>query len=298
MSFNVCQKVGLELEGFTFDQNGQPVDVYSALAGGVTLPDRGLISTDAAPYQIEISTVPCQSSQELFDCLQACLEYLPPEWQFVWQAIYPKKNGYPPAWAPKRRYIALWQGLAMERPDVWASVRNIAYYSSLQFHFEIDPLSKEGLKVLNAINNLSPVIVSEAQSLVGIIPNERFYQAWQGWAKSERIPAYRLFESTEQLMEFWCSIPRLLYRDEQGNWWADTKTKPAYDDPFHCGTVWWDARPRFDLGTIEVRMLDSMPPSAIPKVLDYMLNFIERVLTGKEDRVLKQHDYNKLMKLT
>jgi len=282
--------VGVESEGFVYSKDGEKINVFEWLGGSITVPNGGVISTDAGPHQIEISTLPCKSNEELLDMFNVCLGELPSDWQIYWTGVDPFANGSVPKWSPKPRYNGLHSGLKAEHPN-WEKVLEIARYSALNLHFEGDPSSPEGVSTINWLNNQAPVLVQDIHQKIGIPISRRFRVAWRGWADKRRLPHWFWFADRQEMEDYWQSIPRLYKEAGADVWVADLETRPEIGDPVAEGAIWWEARPRWSYGTIEWRSLDSVPIAVIPTVIEEMLVRRLQFLDGKAGEKIPEEDW-------
>lgn len=75
----------------------------------------------------------------------------------------------------------------------------------------------------------------------------------------------------QEVVERFSDIPRLIKKTDDGRWEVDLKTPSLPRDPASEGTIWWWARPRWSLDTIEIRVFDSGP-------LEMIRGYIEEVM--------------------
>ena len=113
--------IGIEMEGFVYDDEGVAVDVYEYLGGGGTggmriIEGVGQITTDAGRNQLEIAPSPSETIEELFGKMMALIADLPQEWQKIWtpEDPYWKGEGLEAQWTPKPRHHAVWQAEPLE----------------------------------------------------------------------------------------------------------------------------------------------------------------------------------------
>lgn len=271
-------KFGVELEGFVYQQDCgyfRPVDVYHWLDqdGQMHIPELGICSTDAGINQIEWSLDPIEYLNDLENKLRVVMSLLPQEWQVFFCGEDPHLNGVQPIWAPKSRYKALVEALKNECPKTYYGVLRIPQYSATHIHLELHPDSQEGLKVLNYLNNWAPLI---GTLFANPLPSRRIKEAWRGWADPRRLPGPWWFNTTGELREFVLAIPKLIIDYANG-------TRPylgytSIPDQLHEGTIWWWCRPRWTLGTVEFRVLDSMPPDRVLWAVSFILDLVEIIL--------------------
>ncbi|MGB9598639.1 MAG: hypothetical protein ACPLZH_02230 [Minisyncoccales bacterium] len=258
-------RLGVELEGFVYDQNG-PVDVFSFLCNSKGKEEwrleKGVVKTDAGKHMIEISLDPVERDQinQIPQMIKDILVQLPCSWMFIWKGIdgvsY-TKEGLMTMWAAKERYRQIWKALEKEVGEKWVGVLDMCRLASTHVHLEISPNSPQGIQILNLFNRPNPLFkwCSETRKKI-----------WQNglWADVRRLPRPRQFESPEHLFEFWDSIPSLLSGER------------TFPDPLREGTTWWWARPRWSLGTVEIRIADSMSPDNLPEYINELLWLIKQ----------------------
>lgn len=273
LEHGICH-IGVEIEGFVYSKNKERINVYDWLGGSIEEPNGGVISTDLGMNQIEFSLDPCQSNEEVIDKLNVCMSVLPKDWTIYWEGVDPFADGMPSARSPKNRTENMFLALEKEEPTHWQQVKFLPSFSALNLHFEMNPSSEIGVKTMNWLNNQAPILVHEIPLQMGLIPTERFYKAWRGWADPRRLPHYLWFSNGEHLEEYWKSIPCLSREVGDDEWEVDLKTFPEIGDLWEEKSIWWEARPRWAIGsqgTIEWRTLDSMPLDKIPQVIDIFL---------------------------
>lgn len=160
-------------------------------------------------------------------------------------------------------------------------------WAALQFHYEIPPTSPEGVKLINYLTNYSPAL---AVFFANPYPSRRLTRAWWGWGNMRRQPNYWWFRDGEELREFWLSLPRLIKEIKDGEWMVDL-SRPDFPDLFHEITIHWFVRPRWCLGTIEFRPLDSLPPNRIGEAAEFFLKVVDKILTTSELPKISPQDW-------
>jgi hypothetical protein len=277
---------GLELEGFAFDQSGQPIDVLGATELLAGFPS-GSWTSDAGLNQLElINPHPHLSYLDAVAEITALSERLPAEWFVKWTARLPGHvSGEPVAWATKERYRVMHQALAEECPGAWHTVKQMAAWSALHVNVAISPWSPAGLLVMNAINNIGPYI--------GHMVREEFPESrghlmvWRGWAREERLPRYEdFFTSHDHLAAIFERLPRLIQGKfkNSGPWSMDLKHQQSISSSGDLCAWWKLARPkRSRRGSyLELRVLPSMPPSALERYVGELLRGVAALLSWSE----------------
>lgn len=274
-------RVGVELEGFVFC-NGKPVDVYNWLLeeyGEEKVKTKcGVIKTDAGKHLIEVALQPVSFNEldVIPDLVKESLEEvrMPKEWKLIFQDVDPRGLAWEmQEWAPKLRYKVIWEALKREAGEKWRGVLCMARLASTHIHFEVNLQDPKLVQVFNFFN----MFFDMPNSLLKYASEQRI-NAWRGdWARKERLPYFRRWESIEEMENFWQSIPRLL-RNSNSEWSLDLETFPNLGDPVAESTTWWWCRPRWSLGTIEIRLADSMPPEEIPKYVKEVILYLDLLL--------------------
>jgi len=270
-------RVGIELEAFVFCKE-KPVDVYNWLKehGEEKVKTKyGVIETDAGKHLIEVALQPVSSDEldVIPDLVKECLKEagVPKEWRLIFQGVDPRGLEFKEdEWAPKLRYKAIWEALKREARQRWRGVLSMARLASTHLHLEVDLQDPKVVGVFNFFNM--------PNSLFRYASKQRI-RAWQGdWARKERLPYFRRWESIEEMESFWQSIPRLL-KNSNSEWSPDLETFPKRGDPVAEGTTWWWCRPRWSFGTVEIRVADSMPPKEIPRYVKEVILYLDILLS-------------------
>jgi len=268
-------KVGVELEGFVY-LNGEPVDVYRWLRchfGNEEYEiDGTIVKTDAGKHMIELALPPVEvrDLDHIPEMVYKTMQEFERDWKFYWQGY---DSGLLPAeslWAPKQRYFALKRALQMERPETWQGVEKMSKIASVHVHLDVD--FQDGDRVLALLNTFN-----NADDLRKKFATPERVDKWFGWADPRRLPNKRnrrIFYSYQQLEEFIGSIPRLLKQGSTGALEPDLKEMSRLGDRLSESTLWWWARPRRSLGTIEIRIADSMEPKKIPSYIRELLELV------------------------
>jgi len=271
-------KVGVELEAFVFTDEG-PVDVYSWLcqigSEEIKCQNGTVVKTDAGKHLVEFAFPPLSADEvdvipEIFHQTLEEVKF-PSQWKIIFRGVDPRGLGfYEDEWVPKARYRALWEALKKEVGPKWREVLYMSRLSATHVHLAIDLEDPQVVKILNFFNMPGPLIKYTSLERLNI---------WQGgWARPERLPYFRRWDSLTEMLSFWSRIPRLL-RNNTGKLIPDLETLPQPGDPVAESTIWWWARPRWSLGTIEVRLADSMPPEVIPKYVKEVIHYVETLLS-------------------
>jgi len=267
-------KVGVELEGFVY-RYGEPVDVYewilSEQGSEEWKIDGVIVKTDAGRHMIELALPPLEINDLSFipEMIERILRNFPKEWKFFWQGYDPGDLPAESLWAPKQRYFALQRALSIESPERWKGVHQMTKVASVHVHLDAD--FEDGGQIVALLNTFN-----NADDLRRRFATQGRVAKWFGWADPRRLPNKRngrIFSSYEDLKEFIGRIPRLL-RYGEGGLEPDLKTRSLLGDPLSEGTLWWWARPRKSLGTVEVRIADSMVPEKIPDYIRELLRLV------------------------
>ncbi len=283
---------GIELEGGVYYHGTQErvnlCEVLGLNASNnfhLTLPGVAAVGTDNGYNELEFSIEPCGSLSELEDKVTACVAWLRPDWEVYWTGQDPFVAAgklSPCPWAPKPRYGAIREVVARESgyPNTGQCMDWMSQFWAYQIHLAVDPVSVEGMLLRNYLDNWGPHIARSACEIVGSTSSQRIERAWINWGDSRRLPAYRWFNAPTHMIDAWQAAPRLA-REEKGIWVPDTHLhQPLPGDVVHEGFVWWGARPRWTIGTIEFRWPDSLPPAAAIRLSGWILSFAEEILKG------------------
>lgn len=288
------KRFGIELEGGAYYRGSRErVDLAERLNLGphngfrLIIPGAAEIGTDNGYHEIEFSLFPSTSLEEAADKFSECLKVVPSDVEIYWTGDDPfVRTGIfsPASWTPKPRYDSIRKVIAKENgtPDAWACPEMdwMSRYWAYQLHVEIDPESQEGVTLLNWLNNWGPHIARSAADAFGQ-PGDRITRAWVGWGDPQRLPHYFWFESATELRDAWRRVPRVARKNTCGLWVPDSrKSLPRLGDALHEGFVWWGARPRWSLGTIEFRWCDSLSPVAALILTQWLLEFSEKIIAG------------------
>jgi len=271
-------KVGVELEGFVYYRGSQyekPVDVYRWLLENyndeeweVEDGNGTIVKTDAGYHMIELALPPVDIRDlgSIPETINSIVREFPRNWEFRWQGYDPGRLPAKDLWAPKQRYFALKKALKMESPENWWRVEEISKIASVHVHLDVDFQDRDRVvALLNIFNN--------ADGLRERFATRQRANKWFGWADPRRLPNKkngRIFSSYKDLEEFIGAIPRLL-KQENGGLEPDLNTRCQLGDRLSESTLWWWARPRKSLRTIEVRIADSMNPRQIPQYIGELL---------------------------
>jgi len=276
-------RVGVELEGFVFSnwwfKDGGPVNVYHWILSEYgreewQTPEGVVVKTSAGWHMIELALPPVDLGEISLipEMIHNVLKRFPPDWKFYWEGVDPCWIPSDQLWTPKKRYLVLKRALMIECPQRWWGIEAMAKVAALHVHLDVDYSDKkEVIRLLNIFNNVNNGLQKNYAS------RERIKKWWFGWANPCRLPSKksRIFSSYEQLEEFIGRIPRLLKKDENtGEFQVDLKNPSQLGDSLAEETIWWWCRPRKSLGTIEVRIADSMEPKRIPGYIGKILSLI------------------------
>ena len=275
--------IGIEIEGFVYDENNRRVDVYKWIKenGGdekIVIDEIGTIKTDAGIHQIEFNIMQSTNTDEIFQRWFELLAVLPKNWHILYLAEDPYINAsnyekIKQIWCNKDRYKAIWDALSQESKE-WHKVLYMCKYSSVHIHINIEPDSAEGIRLINFFNMNAYKIWSK----FAYPENNCRYFSWHGWARKERLPYNKpIFVSNKDLRLYFASIPRLIKSCED-KWSIDLKNSSIPGDVVSEGTIWWWCRPRWSLNTIEIRIFDSVPVDGLYSILSY-INTALKILT-------------------
>jgi hypothetical protein len=271
-------RVGIELEGFVY-LNGEPVDVYQWLVchlGSEEGEINGvLVKTDAGKHMIELALPPVEvrDLDHIPEMVYKTMQEFPRNWKFCWQGYDPGNLPAQALWAPKQRYFAIKRALQRESPPTWKGVENLSRVASVHVHLDVD-FERDGGRVVALLNTFN-----NADDLRGKFSTPERVDKWFGWADPRRLPnppgERRIFGSFQELEEFIGGIPRLVKQGSTGALEPDLKEMSRLGDRLSEGTIWWWARARRTLRTVEIRFADSMEPTAIPAYVRELLRRIE-----------------------
>jgi hypothetical protein len=290
----MIKTVGVEVEAFVFFEKEsregrlslEPADVYSWLLKNygseeIHISSSGVVvKTDAGRHLIEFAFPPLDPAkiEAIPDLLQSTLDNLemPREWRLVFRGVDPRGLSFDrEEWAPKPRYHAMWRALEREVDDRWVDVLTTSRIASTHLHLGLDLDNPKVINVFNYFNQPHELLKYASSWRLAI---------WNGsWASPYRLPIFSWlnnlkWESLEEMQHYWCSIPRLIRRRADGSWEPDLETRSQPGDPVAEGTIWWFCRPRWSLGTIELRFADSMRPERVPRYVKEVVTIVNQLL--------------------
>lgn len=279
--------VGLELEGFAY-KDGKKVNVLSEKDALGHLP-QGSWTSDAGINQIEIiNPIPQWGVSQACRQLRELAANLPKEWEVAWTARLPGHSStHTPEWAEKARYSAMHQALAVECPDSWHLVKQMAAWSALHVNIGVSPWSTAGMLMMNLINNIGPYIGHVVRDM---FPDSRgHFSVWRHWARSERLPRYgEWWMSPFHYGSHFRSLPRLIDAGskEAGQCYVDMRSPRSIFNPIDLGTNWKLARPKRSPSGwyIELRVLPSMPLTLIELYVSELIRGVVAILNWSERR--------------
>jgi hypothetical protein len=143
------------------------------------------------------------------------------------------------------------------------------------------------VNALNIMNAIAPHARHASINALELEHQKGHLACWLGWSRAERAPAYRWFNSVEEVMRYVAAIPRLITKVGDEFVTAEGEFSQL-GDAGDEGAIWWLARLRAGYKTIEWRPgFPSMPPSKVRVVADETLHLMEafRQLLP-DDRVL------------
>ena len=250
--------IGIEVEGFA---NKIPAgsNVAKQINGFEYSREHGGIFGDGATDQVEVVTGICQSpaeaAEEIAELQQEAARLL----GFIAWAPH-RPRGYPHAqWdfsKPRLRVLTARCGKGID------AMLDIA---ATHFHLGVDPMSQEGLILLNALNWAAPVMAAAPNRRWGTQSSGRL-RKWKGFAPAGLLPHPFRFHDQRELTIFIEQQPLLVRELEvvgnkhSGKWEeAPEGARCSMQAPHHWeGNLWWLVRPRFGKGTVEVRFFPTV----------------------------------------
>jgi hypothetical protein len=309
-------KAGVELEGFAFTCSGAseavtPADLPTFCAERTAHQrdsEHGTIKYDAGVGQLELVSNPHHATENILADLRVLNSELPDDWSVHYQCQRPQSmRALPLTWNVLRdeqgnyrygeRYDAMRTALARERPYAYRRVLHMAEYASLHVTIECDPLSQVGTNVLNFWNLAGPSVAHFAAQQLRV-DNSRHLRVWQQWARAERLPAYRWFETPRDMQQFFEGIPRLLKKQGSGSkhascgWQPDLESRQVFGDQDDEGVTWWFARPKRSLrdehspGGIEIRVMPACAIEQVAYTVQLVRTITQRVIEIAGDQAL------------
>jgi len=181
-------------------------------------------------------------------------------------------------------------------------------WQSTQFHIEVNPLSPEGVTLINIFNVIA-VHMNQAVAQKFGKDDTGHLDIYRDYANAKRFYPNHWFTGSEDLQQFVHTIPSLIKQE------GDTITPHVFDESGKVthsklgvaldeGAIWWPARPRVSFasetspGTIELRPFPSLEPEYIVQLADdlrrvteFMVEWIKR-----EGTTLTKKQANELLK--
>lgn len=253
------------------------------------------ITTDAGPGILEVISPPCQNLFEMKDGFDRVMAELVPisstlGMRLLGYGAQPITKGAKELWVRKGRYGALIASLGDD------FVHNATIVASDQCHVSIT--RDEIVQAVNVVNALSgPMIALTANCTVSYGgPNgqhawrELFWDKFKGFEGQVGIPP-KWFGSTEEWFEYLLSQRFVLRKVRDGVYESRGETFKEFmannpvtrtDFLYHEGCCWWDARPRFPYGTLEVRPTCQQPPHETMVVQALTLGLVNNLPRAEE----------------
>ncbi len=295
--------IGVELEGFVFDKEGDPVDLTEYIEILKKVDSVWYLGHDLGKNQIEISFNPCESIHSYLNALITVFEFLAhnevtKEWQFQFSGTAEKTLGAVEAPA----YNMKIKVLGKENPKGAALiVPGMTGHSATQFNFGfVDAFADFPKKVLYALINWGPAICVFLEGYADdLYDNQRSAMSYQ-FAHPCRGPEYKSWEFCDNVLDELFRIPQLFEMHPDGR--VDSyEGLPKDFNQAHLGTIYWLARyngvqlttaGRF-MARIEGRAVSSMEPhQTVPAVLlhDRLLRLVKRTPV-EELPVMSENDW-------
>ncbi len=274
---------GFELEGW-IAKEGKPFDV----PGVLPLPVKGgTLSIEAGPGSIEyvgdyastlhgaianVGRVHGSFRAEMRRRGHAVDICFDPESPFVRETETPPRNlpeRYASFWSACRQEVC---GIYGPQYEGWKGMLEMSYRSALHAHYSVagraivrgDGIDDDAMFVTNVLNYFGPWIARAICNAVGI-PKCGHLGIWSGWAHPERFSTpQQWFSDFEAYKAHFESLPRLIEKTGEGmkqdGWAVDLVNPLEWGKPDDEGAGRWPfIRPRSKFGTLEVRLLPSMP---------------------------------------
>ncbi len=291
--------IGMELECVLWDPvEKKAVDVDTVFKQTLeTGYPYETVTRDAGIAALEFTTRVCGHPKELVRSLHTLRKLVKEKAPHLILLFTPRTPPSGEALAKKARYEAFFDALKQESPSSWERAKEMPKWNSTQFHLSIDALSPQGLSILNILNDISPHASDAVTKKFDVVrEDEGHLGIWQDYADSRRFSEHgRWFADAQSLKDFYAGIPRLIKveKDVDGNDQVlpDLETQSELGDGISEGTIWWFARPRTKLGTIEWRSFPSLQPtSALMLARDVyaLASYLRRILP--KDRVVTREE--------
>lgn len=275
---------GIELEGWCRDQKtGQLIKDLTTFLPEQRF-DEGEIEMDAGAGCVEfISNVHTDPARVGAD-LEGLLRQLPSDWVVGFEPRNYHLSADPSAcWNTKPRYEAMKQALMREKPGDWHHLNQIVQWAALHVTMDCDPLSVEGVNLMNFLNLIGPYLVYHVCE-ENHIDNYGHHQVWTRFADPRRLPEYRWFSGPAEFVRFFTSIPKLVKPLGGGRYAPDLEHPQEVAEREDESNFWLFARPKASYrkgacpGAIEFRPLPSMPPPLVVKMCGLIPSLSQRFL--------------------
>ena len=281
--------IGVELEGFVYDKNGEPVDLSAHLDIFKNVQSVWYAGHDLGKNQLEIAFHPYENIRSYVRSLYEVFSFfasnkVTKEWVFLFSGTAEKTLGAAEGLAYKTKI----ESLKKEHPDGGdLIVSGMTEHSATQLNFGIVDIFEEfGKKVLFANINWAPVLCVVLEAGVGdLYNNMRLPNAYK-FASDVRGFHYKDWEFCKTVQERLFEVPQLYAVTPKGDYKYYGKSPQGFNQ-IHLGSIYWPSRFNGILesgagryrGRIEARAPSSMPPQATPFAVllyDHLLKFIKR----------------------
>lgn len=290
--------IGMELECILWDpQKEEAVDVDTIFKQSLeTGYPYETVTRDAGIASLEFTTRVGGHPKELITSLYTLRKMVKEKAPHLILRFTPRAPRSGEALAKKARYEAFFNALKQESPSGWERAREMTKWNSTQFHLGIDALTPQGLSILNILNDISPHASDAVVKKFNVVGDEGHLGIWQDYADSRRFSEHgRWFADAQSLKDFYAGIPRLIKIEKNATGddqvLPDLKTPSQLGDSISEGTIWWFARPRTKLGTIEWRPFPSLQPSSalqLAKDVYALASYLRKILP--KDRVVTREE--------
>lgn len=157
-------------------------------------------------------------------------------------------------------------------------------YSSLQFHLEVGKLTEKSYRLLYWLNMFCPPIGWAFSN------SNRIKEAWWGSGLSRRQPHYFDYE-LDDYVNMLKGVPKLLsYENETFYPYNKPPENPL--DTLHIACLSHFVKYRPDFGTVEIRILDAVPPAEIFEILIKIRKVVHKIQSSSDEK-LQDHFINK-----
>ena len=270
------EELGVELEaGMVRKGTRSPVNVLDLIDDGITTgrPFEAL-QYELGAWMAEFSTPVCRTVRDVENSFSRLEDLVPKGSELVFETC---PFGLNVPLTAKPRYALVCEALAREHKSGALNPRYIAPWCSTQFHFGVGDVSlPEALLLLNFLNNIAPYARLQVVQKYGVMGAEGHLAIWTEppSSKKERVPAPRWFGSFDELHRFVANIPKLVTKNADGVWVIAEGIQSRIGDPEAEGTIWWHARLRGLLKTVEWRVFPSLTPVQAADLAGHMFTLI------------------------